>query len=75
MADFPADATNTLQDSRSFPASGTKAGVESGLGSVESLTRGAIQDQQRTVGTVFRQESVDETTGSEGNGKNFKFRY
>jgi hypothetical protein len=72
--DFDVDKENDMRDTRNFPKSGLKAGVESGLGMVENLTRGAVQTQQQTNNSVFRQESMDEDAGSE-NGKNFKFRY
>jgi hypothetical protein len=72
--DFNTDESNSMQDSRSFPNSGLSAGVESGLSSVERNKRGALQAQQETHGAVFRQDSVDESAGSD-NGKSFKFRY
>jgi len=72
--DFDADKENDMRDTRSFPKSGLKAGVESGLGMVENLTRGAVQNQQQTSNSTFRQECMDEDAGS-NNGKNFKFRY
>ena len=72
--DFNADESNTGQDTRSFPNSGLSAGVESGLSSVERNKRGAIQAPQETHGAVFRQDSIDESAGSD-NGKSFTFRY
>jgi len=72
--DFDVDKENDMRDTRNFPKSGLKAGVESGLGMVENLTRGTVQNQQQTNNSIFRQESIDEDAGSE-NGKNFKFRY
>lgn len=72
--DFNADMSNSGQDSRKFPKSGVGAGVESGLSSVESMPRQNVEPQQKTSGSVFRQECVDESAGSKG-GKNFNFRY
>jgi len=72
--DFDVDKANDMKDTRKFPNSGLKAGVESGLGMVENLTRGTVQSQQQTNNNVFRQECIDEAAGSK-NGKDFKFRY
>jgi len=73
--DFDVDKENNMRDTRSFPKSGLKAGVESGLGMVENLTRGAVQAQQQTSNSVFRQDSGDEAIGSDVPGKSFKIRY
>ena len=73
MADYNADSTNKIQDNRSFANSGSKAGVESGLSSVESLPRGQVQAQQQAHGLNFRQERDDEAAGSK-NGKSFTIR-
>lgn len=72
--DFNADASNNPGDTRKFPKSGASAGVESGLSSVDNMPRGNVESQQKTHGSVFRQESTDESAGSKG-GKNFSFRY
>lgn len=73
--DYPADETNKYKDTRNFPASEVKAGVEFGLGSVEHLERGVIQPQQETHSNTFRQESGDEAPVSGKNGKSFRVRY
>lgn len=72
--DFNADATNKAQDTRAFGGgSGLKAGVESGLSSVESLSRGEVQAEQKTSGSNFRKDEI-ETSGGSKNGKNFTFK-
>jgi len=71
--DFNPDAYNSVHDTRSFPGSGLTAGVESGLGTHEALTRGTVQPEQMSHGTVFRQNLEESPAGSE-NGKNFTFR-
>jgi hypothetical protein len=72
--DFSVAKDAEFRDTRSFPGSGMKAGVESGLAMAESLTRGAVEVQQQTSNNNFRQESNDEALGSK-NGKNFQVRY
>jgi hypothetical protein len=73
--DFDVEKENDMRDTRSFPKSGLKAGVENGLSEVESLVRGAVQSQQQTNNNVFRQESIDEPLKSDIPGKTFKIRY
>lgn len=74
MADFNQNGTNSAQDTRSFGGgSGLKAGVESGLSSVESLKRGSTEAQQQTSGANFRKELNHDSAGSK-NGKDFTFR-
>lgn len=74
MADFNQNGSNTAQDTRSFGGgSGLKAGVESGLSSVESLKRGSTEAQQQTSGVNFRKEMHHDSAGSK-NGKDFTFR-
>lgn len=70
--DFNADATNNMQDTRSFPNSGVKAGVEDGLSSVERSARGSIEPELQAHGSNFKQEFCEESAGSKG-GKSFKF--
>ena len=72
-ADFNADASNNFQDTRRFSGSGSTAGVESGLSSVESIKRGAIQPEQKTMGSNFVKDENINSAGSKG-GKNFEFR-
>jgi len=74
MADFNQNGSNNPQDTRSFGGgSGLKAGVESGLSSVESLKRGEAQAQQKTSGENFRKDATSESAGAK-HGKNFTFR-
>lgn len=73
MSDFNQDGTNKYE-SKGFPSSGLKAGVEDGLSMVEKLSNGAIQPEQESHGVVFRQQSNNESAGSK-NGKNFTIRY
>lgn len=70
--DFNADASNNQQDTRAFPNSGVKAGVEDGLSSVERSARGSIEPELKTSGNVFRQDHIEEAAGSK-NGKSFTF--
>lgn len=72
MADFNADATNNQQDTRSFPNSGVKAGVEDGLSMVERSARGSIEPELKSSGDIFRQDLCTESAGSK-NGKSFTF--
>lgn len=72
--DFDANKSNKTQDTRSFPDSGMKAGVENGLSMVEMLPHGGIQAEQQTDGNAFRQAPVDSDLGTK-NGKNFTLRY
>ncbi len=69
MSDFDQNASNKTKDNRKFPASGSVAGVESGLCSVESLPRGAVQPEQETIGENFRQTRTETDAG---NGFKFK---
>jgi hypothetical protein len=66
-----ADSSNkpSLSNQRDH-GGGLKAGVESGLGFVEKLPKGAIQPEQMTHGETFRQECADSEAGA-----GFKFRY
>lgn len=74
MADFNQNGSNTAQDTRSFGGgSGLKAGVESGLSSVESLKRGSTEAEQQTSGVNFRKELCHDSAGSK-NGKDFTFK-
>lgn len=74
MSDFNQDKSNVAQDTRAFGGgSGLKAGVESGLSSVESVARGNVEAQQKTQGENFRKEVSHESAGSK-NGKDFTFR-
>ena len=74
MSDFNKDASNTVQDTRAFGGgSGLSAGVESGLSSVEKLSRGSVDAQQKTHGDNFMRTQMDESAGSKA-GKNFTFR-
>lgn len=74
--DFDANEYNTVRDDRTFPDFGNvKAGVEFGLSSVERNKRGEIQAQQKTDGSVFRQDCMDEDIASDFPGKSFKIRY
>jgi hypothetical protein len=66
-----ADTSNTKQTTNPAAKSGSVAGVESGLGMVESLPRAELQPEQKTHGETFRQECSDTPAGSGG----FKFRY
>ncbi len=74
MADFNQNGSNTAQDTRAFGGgSGLKAGVESGLSSVESLKRGSTEAEQQTSGVNFRKDATSESAGAK-HGKNFTFR-
>lgn len=73
--DFDVDKENDMRDTRSFPNSGLKAGVENGLSEVENLVRGAVQAQQQTENNIFRQAGGDEDIKSDVPGKSFKIRY
>jgi hypothetical protein len=74
MSDFNKDSSNNAQDTRGFGGgSGLSAGVESGLSSVEKLSRGAVDAQQKTHGDNFMRTQMDESAGKKG-GKNFTFR-
>ncbi len=66
-----ADTSNKKQVTNPAEKSGLVAGVQSGLGMVENLSRGEIQPEQKTHGETFRQESSDTPAGDSG----FKFRY
>ena len=68
------DNGNKPQTVNKAPASGSKAGVESGLGMVESLTRGALQPEQESHGANFTQNSIDSPVAGK-NGKQFRTRY
>ena len=74
MSDFNQDQSNNAQDTRSFGGgSGLKAGVESGLSSVEAISRGNVEMEQKTHGENFKKVEADSAAGSK-NGKNFSFR-
>lgn len=71
MADYNADSSNKMAVNTSFPGSGLTAGVKDGLSMVESIPRGNVEPEQKTSGSIFRQDEVTESVS--GNGKNFKF--
>jgi len=71
MADFNADDSNKMAVNTSFPKSGLSAGVTDGLSMVESLPRGNVEAEQKTSGSIFRQEKITESVS--GNGKSFNF--
>jgi hypothetical protein len=71
MADYNADDSNKMAVNTSFPKSGLSAGVTDGLSMVESLPRGNVEAEQKTSGSIFRQDKVTESVS--GNGKNFNF--
>jgi hypothetical protein len=74
MSDFNKDSSNSAQDTRAFGGgSGLTAGVESGLSSVEKLSRGSVEAEQKTHGDNFMRIETEESAGSKG-GKNFTFR-
>ena len=73
MSDFNADKYNAYDRSHAASASsGLTAGVESGLGMVKKLARGDIQPEQKTKGSIYRQETV--MTQVSENGKSFQIR-
>lgn len=74
MAEFNYDATNTANVKSSMGGSGLTAGVQAGLSEVTSLPKSNLQEQQKTHGATFRQDSGNEAAESK-NGKNFQFRY
>lgn len=71
MADYNADSSNKMAVNTSFPGSGLTAGVKDGLSMVESIPRGNVEPEQKTSGSIFRQEKLTESVS--GNGKNFNF--
>lgn len=71
--DFNVGATNNPQDTRKFAGSGSKAGVESGLSSVENMQRGSIQPEQMSKNANFVKDECFDSAGSSG-GKSFEFR-
>lgn len=71
MADFNADSSNKMAVNTSFPGSGLTAGVKDGLSMVETISRGNVEAEQKTSGSIFRQEKTTESVS--GNGKNFNF--
>ena len=77
--DFNPDSYSELRDTRSFPGSGLTAGVESGLGMHEVLTRGTVQPEQMNYGTAFRQEETmtdvaPDSSAQQAGKTQFKFR-
>lgn len=68
--DFNADMTNDFHDPRTFPKSGLAAGVKDGLSMVEDLPRGALQTNQKSMGSTFMHEPFEESAGS-SKGKSF----
>jgi len=71
MADFNADSSNKMAVNTSFPKSGLSVGVADGLSMVEAIPRGNVEAEQKTSGSIFRQEKVTESVS--GNGKSFNF--
>lgn len=71
--DFNPDKYNKMQDTRSFPSSGLKAGVEDGLSSVQALSRGDAQPEQEFTGANFRKDEINSSGGS-SKGKSFTFK-
>jgi len=54
---FDQNSSNEASDTRSFGGgSGLKAGVESGLSSVENLKRGSVQAEQKTSNCNFNKD-------------------
>jgi len=73
MADFNPDKYQKFQGHKGGD-SGTSAGVQSGLSSVEKISRGSSEPEQQGHGVTFRQNPSEESAGSDM-GKNFKIKY
>lgn len=71
--DFDVAKCDMFRDTRSFPKSGVKAGVEDGLSMVENMPRGSIEMEQKNNTTNFRQECIISSAGSK-DGKSFEFK-
>jgi hypothetical protein len=65
--DFNADQTNDYTAKGSF-ASGSSAGIELGVSSVQKLTRGALQPQQKSDGVNFKRNGADEAVKTADKG-------
>ena len=71
--DFDVAKSDMFRDTRSFPNSGAKAGVEDGLGMVENMERGSVEAEMRATTTNFVQACIESPAGSR-DGKSFRFK-
>lgn len=72
--DFNVEKADKFRDTRSFPKSGVKAGVEDGLSMVENMTRGSVEAEMKNNTTNFRQDCIVSDAGKK-DGKSFEFYY